>query len=487
MAMVSIIMLPLYLRYLGAEAYGLVGFFAVLQAWLTIMDMGLSPSLGRHVAYSRGSQCSSGWIILRKLLRSMEIIFFVLGVGIALIVWLSSEWISTKWLNVEQLSLNHVSYSISLMGIIIALRLFSSLYRSGIQGMERQVWFNVANIIVSTLRFIGAYVLLRWISQDVTRFFEYQLLISLIEVGLFYYGLYEYLPYNKTKIYCGFSWEILKPVLPFACGITYATFTWILITQIDKLILSKALPLKEYGYYALAVVVSNGLMTISGPISQAILPRMTYLLSQGNEGRMLALYRKATQFVAIIVCSVVGVISINSIQLLYAWTGNMEAAKWAGPVLTWFALGTGILSISAFQYYLQFAHGKLKLHVLNSTLNAFLQVPIIVYFAFTYGALGVAISWFLIRLLSFIIFPPIVHHFFARGLHKSWLFHDILPIVTVSIFSTYILHYFLPKDSNRVEILGFLFCFGIIILSVNIIASSEARQKIVSYFFIKSS
>ena len=32
--LVGILILPFYLGHLGAEAYGLIGFFAVLQAWL---------------------------------------------------------------------------------------------------------------------------------------------------------------------------------------------------------------------------------------------------------------------------------------------------------------------------------------------------------------------------------------------------------------------------------------------------------------------
>ena len=31
--LIGIVLVPLYLRYMGSEAYGLVGFFAMLQAW----------------------------------------------------------------------------------------------------------------------------------------------------------------------------------------------------------------------------------------------------------------------------------------------------------------------------------------------------------------------------------------------------------------------------------------------------------------------
>ena len=51
---IGIVMVPLYLKYMGAEAYGLVGFFAMLQAWFQLLDMGLTPTMSRETARYRG-------------------------------------------------------------------------------------------------------------------------------------------------------------------------------------------------------------------------------------------------------------------------------------------------------------------------------------------------------------------------------------------------------------------------------------------------
>ncbi len=50
---IGILIQPFYLGHLGAEAYGLIGFFAVLQTWLLLLDVGLSPALVRQVAHGR--------------------------------------------------------------------------------------------------------------------------------------------------------------------------------------------------------------------------------------------------------------------------------------------------------------------------------------------------------------------------------------------------------------------------------------------------
>ena len=49
-ALVSLAVVPFYLKYLGIEAYGLIGFFVTTQAILSLLDMGMAPTINREVA-----------------------------------------------------------------------------------------------------------------------------------------------------------------------------------------------------------------------------------------------------------------------------------------------------------------------------------------------------------------------------------------------------------------------------------------------------
>src|SRR5690606_39666230 len=60
----------------------------------------------------------------------------------------------------------------------ISLRLYSTLYKSGIQGLEQHGWLNLANIIIATLRYFGGLLLVSVYSQDPADFFEFQ-----VEIG----------------------------------------------------------------------------------------------------------------------------------------------------------------------------------------------------------------------------------------------------------------------------------------------------------------
>jgi O-antigen/teichoic acid export membrane protein len=171
-------------------------------------------------------------------------------------------------------------------------------------------------------------------------------------------------------------------------------------------------------------------------------------------------------------------VALFSTELLFAWTGDRKAAEWAGPVLFWFALGNGILAISAFQFYLQYAHGKLRMHVIYNTIAASIQIPTIIYVAYEYGALGVALAWFLLRLVSFIIWTPIVHNRYAPGIHWPWLIKDVGPSFAMTSAILLVLTYvnFSIDDMNRWSIFAVLFGIGLLILLCNILVSRAPRN-----------
>ena len=476
---IGIAITPLYLQYLGAEAYGLVGFFALMQAWLNLLDLGLSPTLGRQVAYARGQ--TNGFEFFKKLLKSFELIFIALALAIASGIHLASDWIAQVWIKADTLDLSTLIYCVSLMGVMIGLRWFAGLYRSGIYGIEDQVWLSAANIVLISFKFIGALILLEFITQDVRHFFEYQLVIGMLEVFLFLWRFYYQLPATENSPgMVAFDWKAVKSVAPFSLGIAYTAGIWILITQTDKLILSGALSLAEFGYFSLVALVAGGVTSLSGPISQAIMPRMTLLVSQGKQDEMLSIYRQASQIVAVICLSVSVMLGLYAEPLIYALTGDKEAAVWGANVLIWFALGNGILALSAFQYYLQNAFGQLRLHVIGSTISAFIQVPIIYFAATNYGAEGAGIAWFSFRLVWFLLWTPIVHNRFVPGLHLEWLFKDILPIAVITVGLALGSSNLVTLDltQNRLLLFSQILCLGLLLLTVSAFSVQVIRNHI---------
>jgi len=421
--LVGILIMPFYLGHLGAEAYGLIGFFAVMQAWLQLLDAGLSPSLVRAVAHQQGTPANernSG-----QLLRSFEIIFLPLTLLCCVTIYLSSPWIALQWLNAKELQPQTLIHCISLMGVVIALRLYSTLYKSGIQGLEQHGWLNLANIIIATLRYFGGLLLVSVYSQDPADFFEFQVAVGLIETLMFAGHAYQQMP--TPHWLTGFNWRLVKPIIPFAASMSFTAVLWIVLTQIDKVLLSEQLPLDQYGYFSLVALITTGILMLTNPLVQTLLPRLTVLMAEGRRDDMHGLFLAANRFVCTFLFPLAAVIALHAQPLIYAWTGDQVAAQWSRSILCWYALGSAIMAVSAFQFYLQYAYGRMNLHVWYSVVSALITVPVVVLAIHYQGAYGAALAWFFLRIVSFAVWPMIVHNRLAPGIHGTWL-RDILRI-----------------------------------------------------------
>jgi O-antigen/teichoic acid export membrane protein len=472
---IGIVMVPLYIKYMGAEAYGLVGFFSMLQAWFNLLDMGLTPTIARETARFRGGATDA--LSYRRFVRALEGVFIGVAVAGGMTMFAAAGYIARDWLHASQLPIAEVRRAIQLMAVIVALRWLCGLYRGAISGSERLVWLGVYGSLVATVRFMGVVLVLKLVGVAPTVFFGYQCGLAVLELGGLLLYAYDLLPPVPREDRLPWSWAPLKPVLKFSLTIAFASSVWVLVTQTDKLVLSKILPLAEYGYFTLAVVVAGSVMVISGPVSGAIMPRMATLEAQGDHTGLIRIYRRATQLVAVFA----GAASITAAScaepLLWAWTGNKVLAHQAAPVLVLYALGNGILSVSTFPYYLQYAKGNLRLHLIGNAIFVVLLIPWSIWAASHYGGVGAGYVWLAMNLALFVAWLPLVHRKFAPGINLGWYFQDILVIFLASAAVGFCLSAVLPHSDIRWRQFGEIVIVGAFAALAGALASSAAREE----------
>ncbi len=474
--LIGIVILPLYIKYMGAEAYGLVGFFAMLQAWFNLLDMGLTPTMARETARFRGGATDA--LSYRRLVRALEGVFLVVALAGGTAMFVASGYIAHDWLQASRLPIAEVQTAVQLMAIIIAMRWMCGLYRGAISGSERLVWLGSYNSMIATLRFVAVLPVLMFIGVTPTIFFSFQFGVALIELAGLLFHAYRFLPDISQGQRLPWDWTPLKPVLKFSLTIAFTSSVWVLVTQTDKLVLSKILPLAEYGYFTLAVLVAGGVMVVSAPIGGAIIPRMTKLEAEGDHAGLIRIYRQATQLVAVIAGAASITVAFCAEPLLWAWTGDRLLAHQAVPVLILYALGNGILAVSAFPGYLQYAKGDMRLHLIGNAVFVVLLVPTIIWAASQYGGVGAGYVWLGMNLLSFVAWLPLVHRKFEPGLNLKWYFQDILIIFLATTIAGYCLSNILPQNDGRGWQLGVVVMFGLLVMLAGTLASSVVRMRV---------
>lgn len=472
-AVVTIAMAPVYLAYMGTEAYGLVGFFTMMIGWFQLLDMGLTPTLAREAARYRGGVTTLS--TLRTYLRTLEMIFGAIALLGAVVVISISHVIAARWLNIQHLPLTQATYSVMLMGLTMPLRWMSELYRGLVVGFERQVWLSGYNASVATVRSIGVLLVFVFIGTSPIPFFSYQLCVAVAElVGL---GIMSFsLLHRGSHPREAFSLKPLAGNISFSLTIAFLTVAWVMVTQTDKLILSRTLSLASYGVFSIAIVATNGISSLGAPLGRTVLPRFAKLAAEADDTGMYRLYDRATQITCVLVAPAVMLLVFFGRQILLAWTGKAALAAQAAAIVQLYAIGNGFAALCVLPYYIQYAKGNLHLHFVGNVLMLISLVPMFFFGAESYGAVGTGAAWATVQIVYVLAWVPVIHARYLPGHHRPWVFRQILPIVLPTLVLAFALACLIHIPLHRLQALAVLVAIGILLFVVAAACSSAARD-----------
>ena len=442
----GIAFIPLYIQYLGIESYGLIGVFAVMQAWFTLLDFGMTPTLNREMArFTAGGHTPQS---IKDLLRSLEIIAWVIGVCIIAGVWAASFWLASDWLKAEKLPVAAVAQAISIMGLVVALRFVEGLYRGAVIGLQKQIWLNYILSLSATARWAGAALVVVFIRPDIEAFFLWQGAVSIITIIIFATRVHGWLP--KTESQPRFSISSVSEIWRFASGMLLTTLLALILTQVDKVLLSKLISLKEFGYYTLASTMVGVLYQAIIPFTQAYYPRFTEMVTRKDNIGLINNYHQAAQLVTVFIVSVSLSLMVFSQNILIAWTGDLALSAYTAPILSVLTFGTMLNGLMHIPYMLQLAHGWSSFAVRVNVIAILFLVPAILWATPQYGPIGAAWCWAILN----IGYATIGMYFMYRRLLTAekwrWYSKDIfipsIAIVSIS-FISYLIH---PNSMSRV-------------------------------------
>ena len=372
-ALMSLIFVPVYIRFLGIEAYGLIGFFISFQALLSLLDMGLGSAVNRELARMSVNLASAAQ--MRCLLRTLEVIYWAVAVLIAVIVLLLAPLLANKWLVAARFSAQEVHQSIAIMGLAFAARWPFALYSGALMGLQRQVLLNGMRIGIETLRSGGAALVLWLISPTLSAFLAWQLGIAALGSLLAGWVAWKSLPAANERPH--FDPAQLHRIWRFAAGLTGIAVTVAILTQADKIVLSRMLSLKAFGYYTLAWAVAGALGQLIAPVFSAFYPRLAQAVAQNDELTTKEIYHLGSQLMSAILLPIGVVLALFSREVLLLWTHNSMIADNTHLILSIVVVGTVLNGLLNIPYALQLAHGWTSLAFYSNVVAIIFLVPMV--------------------------------------------------------------------------------------------------------------
>ena len=398
------IFVPLYIKYLGEAAYGLVSFFATLQTAMNLLGLGLSNTLRREFAVGDPRDVENG---TRKyqLLRSVELIYIALGLVIFVICAYGSGFIASEWLNIENLNPEQISTVISLMGLSIALQMIANLYAGCLFGLEFQVKANAYCVIWSALKSIGSLLIIMYIRPDLTLFYSWHILADFLYLMILRISIRRNLVYDYTTKWTFRAIKNLDGVWRYTLGVLTISLIALVNKQLDKIIISKFLTLTEFGAYNVATALGGLCTILPSALYVSVFPRLTGKISTNHrETNVKRDFQAFNKLTSIFISCFGAFVAIFSTQLIAVWTKSdvyTGLLTRVGPLVV---LAITFIEYQEMPYALALAHGNTKINVIVG--GAFIPLVCVATWQGiqNYGLLGAAAVYFIMMLSETILY-----------------------------------------------------------------------------------
>lgn len=423
-----LVVVPVYLRLLGAEAYGLVGLFATVTVAALALDLGLGATLNREAARMRARGDRPGF---GDLVVTLEVGAWALGLLFGGAFAAAAPAITGGWLTFSTLTPGEVTRALSLMALALPALIARTLYLAGLNGLERQGRANLltaAGIAGRALATVAALTLLR---PSVTTFFVTQVALLYAEAAAFRLTLIAALPADAR--HGRLRPAAARPTLGFSGGVAGTMLLALGLTSVDQVILSAILPLAQFGYYALAVAAANALGQLVQPVTTAVYPRLSQLVERGDTSGMADDYHFFSQLVAVIVLPAGCVLAFFPEEVLALWTGSPEVARQAAAVLALRAIGTMLNALMHVPHVMQLAVGWSTLAAWVNAIALVIVVPATVALGLAWGGAGAALVWVALNLATLLFAMGRMHTRVLPGELARWYGHVLLPAAAVAV------------------------------------------------------
>jgi O-antigen/teichoic acid export membrane protein len=473
---VVLIFIPLYIEVLGLEQFGIIAFFTVLQGAILLLDMGITPTVTREAAKLHSGFRSSESI--HNLFRSVDYLVLAVAIAMIVVVLYFSSFIAENWLKSESQSIHTFINAINIMGFVLALRWIEQVYKGAIQGLQDQIWLGVNISVSETLRWGGSYLTLVFLSETVEAFFLWQMFSSFLNVLILRFRLFKILPKIKTKPF--FDWNEILNIKSYAAGMFASSILVFLLTQIDKIIVSKESTIAVFSIYMICSTLSNGLLQLINPINIAIFPKMTQFHEEKKFTDIKKLFIVSSQWMTLIILPISLVLIFFARDILFMWTGNLKIAQSGMLILSLLVLANLLNGFMNVPYMVQLAYGWTSLSIAINAACLVLALPAMYFLIPRFGGVGAAFILVVLNLSYIVIGAPLMFRRILGDSKLDWFVHSLALPAVAGLATVFLIKLLEPAATTLAATIGFLSFAGVSISIAVGVCLPHPRQYILS-------
>jgi O-antigen/teichoic acid export membrane protein len=459
-ALLSIVCAPLYIKLLGIEALGLMAFYMLVQTITQILDMGLATTVNRQVAQLHGQGPVENRDLLGRVVGTLERWYWTLGSLIGLLLFFVLPHLALWWLHPEQLTREDIYESAQIFGLLAILQWPIIFYQSGLQGLQRQVVVNAIQIPFSALNSLGGVAVIWFGPRTIVALFVWQTCVTLVHVGVLGFQFWKGLEMSRSS--SRVDVKVFQRFWKFSLHMGGVSLIGLVITHLDKVVLSRLLSLEIFSHYTLAATLARGMYIAVTPVFNAYFPRFSTLAGSDDTASLRLCYHSAAQIMSVLCLPLAVVLCFFSMEICSAWLRNSNIAHEVALISILLVIGNCLNGLMNIPYALQLAIGRTDISLYISIFLLSIFAPAIAVATYFFGAIGAAAVWGMANGLYVAVGVHFTHKHLLVGEGRAWLRSDVLPPLAVALSVVGLGRLLVPEDVSMIISLMLIALFWIL-------------------------
>ena len=274
LGVLSLALMPLYLRLLGPNQWGLVAMCMSMQALMSLLDAGLGQIMPRDVA-----RVASRPTEVARVFHLFSRVYLALAVAGMLVGQVAIPWVASRWIHAGGVAASDVMPALRLVLLQFFFQFANSAHVGYWNGMQAQGLANLRQCTFATAKHALAMVaIVAWRADALSYLWPF-VAVSAIEYLANGHSIRHNLDQSvRPRVTQSDLRALVADVGWLAAGVLVG----MLVSQVDRIALARAVDIAAFGRYVIATNLGLALMQLQQPLIRAFFPRIVQARGQAD-------------------------------------------------------------------------------------------------------------------------------------------------------------------------------------------------------------
>lgn len=316
--LLSFILVPFIIRHIGGEAYGvwtLAGIFSI-SGWFSLLDLGMQGSAVKYIAeyYARRDYEN-----LNKLINSVLFLFIIIGVFLAVLLFLFTKYYIFMVFNIPTQYLRVTRVIFYLMAFNLVVQFPGLLFSAVLEGIQRYDILRIVNVIINI---VGATLIVIFLSigYGLLMLTMLTIITTLLNILFYVYFIARAMPFLRFDMK-SFDLAMFKRLFGLSWTLIVSRLVGLIFNNTDKIVIGILLTMSLMTSYDIVNKIHVTLLGIMAFFNSAIVPAASELSASNNNDSLQKLFMRGTKYAIGITLPITVSVIIMAKPLIIGWVG----------------------------------------------------------------------------------------------------------------------------------------------------------------------